>query len=103
MGNILFTSKNKKLSLPVSVTIHTQPLTFWNYAIAFILTVVSFIPGLGFLGFFLMLSLYYSCPYEERGLLSAFMIISSVISILWFILIALLVGKYFILPKLLPG
>jgi len=103
MGNILFTSKNRKISLPVSVTIQTQPLTFWNYAIAFVLTVVSFIPGLGFLGFFLMLSLYYSCPYEERGLLSAFMIVSTVISILWFILLAVILGKYLVLPRLLHG
>jgi serine/threonine protein kinase len=102
MGNIIFSGKNMKMTLPVSVTIHTQPLTFWNYVIAFALTIVSFVPGLGFLGFFLMLSLYYSCPYEERGLLSAFMVVSSIISIVWFVLLVVILGKVFLLPRLAP-
>jgi serine/threonine protein kinase len=103
MGNVIFSSGRTKCALPVNVTIQTQPLTFWNYVVAFLLTLFSFVPVLGFLGFFFMLSLYYSCPYEERSYLAAFMIIATVISIIYLIAILVLVAHYWIIPKYLRG
>jgi serine/threonine protein kinase len=99
MGNVILCSGQKKVALPVNVTIETQPLSFWNYVVAFLLTLFSFVPVLGFLGFFFMLSLYYSCPYEERSYLGAFMIVSTVISIIYLLAILTLVAYYWVLQK----
>jgi serine/threonine protein kinase len=88
MGSVVLKAGRRKMVLPVNVTVQTQPLGFWTYVTAFLLTLLTFVPLLGFLGFFFMLSLFYSCPYEERGFLSAFMVISSVVSLLWLLVIA---------------
>jgi len=87
LGNVVLKTGHTKMMVPVNVVVQTQPIGFWTYVIAFLLTLVTFIPLLGFLGFFFMLSLFYSCPYEERGYLSAFMVISSVVSFLWLLVI----------------
>lgn len=87
LGNVVLKTGRTMMMVPVNVIVQTQPLGFWTYVIAFLLTLVTFIPLLGFLGFFFMLSLFYSCPYEERGFLSAFMVISSVVSLLWLLVI----------------
>lgn len=94
LGNIILTTKSDRLSLPVSVKLEAQQISFWSYIIALLLTVVSFVPVVGFLTFFLMLWLYYSIPAEERKAFGAFLIISLVISLLYFLLIVLLVFWY---------
>jgi len=99
LGNITFSSKTESLTLPVSMRIETQPLSFWNYLVAFLLTALSFIPVVGFIGFFFILWLYYSVPIEDRGSMGVFMIISLVITIIWLLTI-LGVISYFYLPHL---
>ncbi len=101
LGNVLLKAGRNRMAVPVNVTVLTQPLSFWTYIIAFLLTLLTFIPLLGFLGFFFMLSLFYSCPYEERGLLSAFMVVSSVVSALWLLVILGAVLYIYIRPRFL--
>lgn len=95
LGNIILFSKKGDFKLPVNVKIETQPLSIWSYIIAFLLTTLSLIPLLGFVSFFLMLWLYFSVPIEDRGVMWVFMIISTVISIIW--LLVILVAVYFYL------
>lgn len=99
LAHAVLKTRNSTHTLPVSVKIETQPLSFWSYLVAFLLTSLSFLPVIGFIGFFFMLWLYYSVPAEDRGSMWVFLIISSVISILWLLTIFVVLA-YLYFPKL---
>ncbi|MDQ7823108.1 MAG: serine/threonine-protein kinase [Candidatus Eremiobacteraeota bacterium] len=103
MADITFSGKGVKLSLPVNVSLETQAVSVWKYAIAVILTMLTVIPALGFLSYVILLSMYYSHPGEERGPLGVLMMIASIISLLWLLLILGAVTYFMVLPRFRQG
>ncbi|MBI2267202.1 MAG: protein kinase [Armatimonadetes bacterium] len=82
-GNVLVSGKGDKETIPILVTSKIAHLTSWGIALAAFLTALSMVPLAGFLGFLGMLSMYWTCPKEERGILNIFVAGASIFSAFW--------------------
>lgn len=76
-GNVIFTIGKKQEKLPVIVNLDPQHLTIWANFFAFLCTIVSLIPLVGFFGFIWLMVIYYSTPRNERSNLAVLVKVSS--------------------------
>ncbi|MCD4785999.1 MAG: serine/threonine protein kinase [Candidatus Eremiobacteraeota bacterium] len=94
-GQINIKGQGFERFVPLSVEIETKHLNFLTYLLAFVFTVLSFVPLLGYLGFIFALIVYFSVPKGERLSLKIFLYVSSFITFIYTIVGALYFGiKY---------
>ncbi|MCE1246583.1 MAG: serine/threonine protein kinase [Firmicutes bacterium] len=82
-GQVVMKGEGFDRIIPVKLEVEAKHLNFLSYVLAFIFTLLSLIPVVGFLGFFLNLIMYFSIPRGERLSIKIFLYITLFISILW--------------------
>lgn len=81
-GQINIRGQGFERFVPLSVEIEPKHLNFLTYLLAFVFTVLSFVPLLGYLGFIFALIVYFSVPKGERLSLKIFLYVSLFITII---------------------
>jgi hypothetical protein len=70
----------EKLEIPVQVFVEPARLAFWLPPLAFVLTLLSFLPVAGLFTLVWLLAMYYSIPKGERAPLKVFVYVSTLIN-----------------------
>jgi serine/threonine protein kinase len=82
-GQVIVKGEGFERFVPVKLEVEPKHLNFLSYLLAFIFTLLSLIPVIGFIGFFLNLIMYFSIPKGERLSIKVFLYITLFISLLW--------------------
>jgi hypothetical protein len=92
-GAVVFEGSQGKERLHVEVEVEPAHVHFWSLALAFVMTVFSLAPVLGYGATVLLGALYFAAPRPERAKLRAFLAVSLLASLLWTaVLVLILLG-----------
>ena len=82
-GRILIKGEDLNLSIPLTVEIKAKHLSPLSYLVAVIFMILSLVPLLGYLGFFVNLIIFFSVPSGERKSLKVFFYVSLFVTLLY--------------------
>lgn len=90
----LISVKGEQLDLKVPLKLEVEPkhLNFLSYFLAFAFTLLSLVPAIGLLGFFLNLVTYFSIPRGERKSLKIFFYVTLFATLFWVTVMVLWFG-----------